>query len=125
MVLTRATIRLQRQLRFWSATSEVDATLRQNPDVLLTFGVGELPWVRQGTLSIWRSAERMKAWAYGTDRHREVVRRTRAEDWYAEELFARFRLLGTEGSWRGRDPLASALPRAIVTGSVRPVLSGT
>ena len=116
VVLTRATIRLRRQLRFWSATGEVDATLRENPDVLLTFGVGELPWVRQGTLSVWRTAARMKAWAYGTDRHREVIRRTRAEGWYAEELFARFRLLGTEGRWGECDPLAAELPLPIHAG---------
>jgi hypothetical protein len=47
----------------------------------------------------------MQAFAYASPAHREVIRRTRDERWYAEELFARFRLLGTEGTLNGKDPL--------------------
>ncbi|CAN5846659.1 hypothetical protein BH23GEM3_BH23GEM3_17180 [soil metagenome] len=110
VVLTRAQIRLRRQLRFWGAVPRVDETLRDHPDLLLTFGVGEVPYLRQATLSVWRSEAAMRSWAYGSEHHREVVRRTRAESWYAEELFARFRLLRTYGSFGGKDPLAGALP---------------
>jgi len=35
-----------------------------------------------------------------------VVARTGPERWYAEELFARFDVVGTEGTLDGRDPLA-------------------
>jgi heme-degrading monooxygenase HmoA len=105
VVLTRARIRLARQLRFWSAVPTVDATLRGHPDLLLTFGVGETPYLRQGTLSVWRTAGAMRDWAYRSEHHAEIVRRTRAERWYAEDLFARFRLLRTEGTFNGADPL--------------------
>jgi hypothetical protein len=104
-VLTRASIRPSRQLRFWGAVPTVDATLRDHPDVLLTFGVGEVPYLRQATLSVWRSARAMREWAYGSPRHAEVVRRTRDEAWYSEDLFARFALLRTYGTFNGRDPL--------------------
>jgi heme-degrading monooxygenase HmoA len=104
-VLTRATLRLRRALRFWRRVPGVDATLRGHPDLLVSFGFGEVPWVRQGTLSVWRSAAAMRGWAYGSEEHREVVRRTRDEGWYAEELFARFLVLGTRGGWGGSDPL--------------------
>lgn len=109
VVLTRASIRLRRALRFWSLVPPVDGTLRGNADLLLTFGAGEMPWLRQATLSVWRSAGAMRAWAYGSPHHREAVRRTRDERWYAEELFARFRLVGREGTFLGSDPLAAAL----------------
>lgn len=110
VVLTRASIRLRRLARFWSRVGPVDATLRDRPELLLSFGAGETPYLHQATLSVWSSAAAMRAWAYATPTHRDVVARTRQENWYAEELFARFRLLGTEGRLHGDDPLEGVTP---------------
>jgi hypothetical protein len=109
-VLTRATIRPARAARFWSRVAPVDHTLREERDLLATFGFGEVPWLRQGTLSVWRTRAAMEAWAYRTPAHAETVRRTREEGWYAEELFARFHFLRSYGTLRGRDPLAALRP---------------
>lgn len=106
-VLTRATIRPSRAPAFWSRVAPVDGTLREERDLLATFGFGEVPWLRQGTLSVWRTRAAMEAWAYRTPAHAETVRRTREEGWYAEELFARFRFLRSYGTLRGSDPLAA------------------
>jgi len=111
VALTRASIRPTRQAAFWRAVPGVDATLRDNPDLLFTFGFGEVPLARQGTLSVWRSAAAVRRWAYEGAAHAEVVRRTREERWYSEDLFARFRLRSTEGTFLGTDPLA---PRSSV-----------
>ena len=78
VVLTRATIRPARALRFWSRVAPVDATLRGHPDLLLSFGVGEVPYLKQATLSVWRSAGAMRDWAYRNQAHAETVRRTRS-----------------------------------------------
>ncbi len=100
VVLTRARVRLTRWRPFRGAVPPVDAELSQAPGLLRSVGVGEWPILVQGTLSLWRDAAAMTAFAR-SDPHRTVVRRTAAESWYAEELFARFRLERAQGTWDG------------------------
>jgi len=109
-VLTRASLRALRTRRFMSAVPAIDLDLARAPGLIASLGFGETPVTRQGTLSLWQSQTAMRAFAYGTDAHREAIRRRSAEDWYSEELFARFRPIGSEGTWNGSDPLA--LPSA-------------
>lgn len=113
-ILTRATLRLSRALRFWSLVPAVDATLRERDGLLLSIGFGEIPWLRQGTLSVWSSAGAMREWAYGSADHRAAVRRTRAEGWYAEELFARLRVEGGNGDSPWGGAIRHALPETSV-----------
>lgn len=91
-VLTRATIRLRHLPRFLRSVPPVSRELADAPGLLYSIGIGEVPWVRQATFSVWESPERMKEFAYGADGHRRVIRRTREEGWYSEDLFARFRV---------------------------------
>jgi hypothetical protein len=73
--------------------------------LLAAFGVGEAPAGWQGTLSVWRNAADLRAFAYQGAAHSAAIRRTKETGWYAEELFARFGVVRAEGSLDGRDPL--------------------
>ncbi|GGF07389.1 spheroidene monooxygenase [Hymenobacter cavernae] len=101
-VLTRASIRLRKTPRFWKYVAPTSAAVAHAPGVLASIGLGELPIVRQATFSIWESAQAMQQYAYRGELHREVIQRTRQEGWYSEELFARFRVLRSAGTWDGR-----------------------
>ena len=92
-VLTRATIRLSKLVAFWKAVPTTADKLEANPGFLYSVGIGEIPFIKQATFSIWESEEQMKNFAYKKTAHREVIRRTKEEGWYSEEMFLRFRVL--------------------------------
>ena len=104
-VLTRATVRPSRWHRFRGSRPPVSQELAGAPGLRAAVAVGEAPVGLQATFSIWSDAAAVVAFARGPE-HRSVVRRTRAEGWYGEELFARFAPETTTGTWDGRDPLA-------------------
>jgi hypothetical protein len=103
-VITRADVRQRAWPSFRAAGSAVSAELQQAPGLLAVAGVGELPVGRLGTFSLWSDLASMRRFAM-SPRHLDVVRRTRSDGWYGEELFARFEPYGSSGTWDGRDPL--------------------
>ncbi len=97
-VLTRATIRARALPDFWQHVPQARQRLADHADSLLFgIGVGELPVVQQCTISVWRSPAAVDQYAYRQSGHKEVVRLTHQRQWYSEELFARFAVLGAEG----------------------------
>ena len=108
-ILTRATIRASRLKNFWSHVDEVAEVMAAAPGYITSIGIGEAPVYRQATFSIWQNAEVVKGFAYRDKKHAEVIRKTRQENWYSEELFARFKPLETWGTINGKNPLKKHL----------------
>ena len=103
-VITRASVRWRAWPSFTRASPTVNAELQRATGLLGALGMGEAPVGRLGTFSLWRSVDDVRAFASSPD-HADVMRRTRAEAWYNEELFARFEPYGSDGAWDGVDPL--------------------
>lgn len=109
VALTRATLRLSSLLRFWGRVPDISAVIGRDPNVLFKIGIGEVPLLHQVTFSIWPDTAAMARFARGDGPHGRAIAAVRAGNWFAEELYARFRLLEDWGSWDGRRPL---LPEA-------------
>lgn len=102
-VLTRATIRLSAMVPFWREVAPVYRELTGAGGAHFAIGFGEIPWIRQATISVWQSESAMTEFAYRSKRHGDVVARTRRERWYSEEMFTRFWVDYAEGSLNGVD----------------------
>ncbi|MEM9145161.1 MAG: spheroidene monooxygenase [Pseudomonadota bacterium] len=109
-ILTRASIRPMKARAFWRGAPDIDARTAEEPAILFKRGMGEVPFLRQVTFSIWSDLDAMKAFAYRHPYHRDAARHAREREWFSEELFARFRVLGAEGCWGGVDPLSACPP---------------
>ena len=105
-VVTRADVHVRAWRDFRAAGRPVSVEVQRAPGLLAVAGIGELPVGRLGTFSVWRGLDAIAAFA-GQSQHRDVVRRTRDEHWYGEELFARFEPYASSGTWDGRDPLGA------------------
>lgn len=103
--LTRATIRLNKLKFFWQKVAPVAANMSAAKGFLFSAGIGEIPWIKQATFSIWQTKEDMVQFAYKMKEHREVIKLTREQKWYSEEMFVRFSIIKAEGTLKGENPL--------------------
>ena len=105
-VLTRASIRISMVTSFWKNVGNAAASVFDAPGFILSFGIGEVPWIKQATFSVWQSKEEMKNYAYKNQPHQQVIQKTRKENWYSEEMFVRFKILWTSGTVKGENKIA-------------------
>ncbi|TVP73175.1 MAG: spheroidene monooxygenase [Rhodobacteraceae bacterium] len=103
--MTRATVKPAHALRFWGRVPDISAKVGSDPNVIFKIGIGEVPLLHQVTFSVWPDADAMAAFAR-RGAHAEAIQAVRAQGWFNEELYARFRVSGTQGTWQGRAPLA-------------------
>jgi spheroidene monooxygenase len=105
VALTRATLRPAKAAQFWRRVPDISRVIGADPNVLFKIGIGEVPLLHQVTFSVWPDAAAMAGFARTDGPHARAIAAVRAGDWFSEELYARFRLLDTRGTWGGTDPL--------------------
>ena len=105
VALTRASMRPSTFLRFWRRVPDISAVIGQDPNVIFKIGIGEVPLLHQVTFSIWPDVAAMANFARGDGPHGRAIAAVRAENWFSEELYARFRILDNWGTWGGNNPL--------------------
>jgi hypothetical protein len=95
--VTRARIVWRKNFIFWRAVPPVTESLHQSPGLLNAIGIGEAPIGLQGTFSVWKDAASLRDFAYKGKAHSEAIKATSAQQWYSEELFARFAVIEERG----------------------------
>lgn len=96
-VLTRATIQLSKLKQFWKHVPALNKQMKNATGLMESLSIGELPLIKQATFSVWENMDQMKLFAYNMQQHVEVVKKTRNENWYREQMFVRFRILDDSG----------------------------
>lgn len=76
-VLTRADIRYNKLKRFWSHVDAIALQMNTAKGFISSVGMGELPWIKGATFSLWNNKADMKAFAYGMKTHADVVVKTK------------------------------------------------
>ena len=99
--LTRASIRPMSALRFWRMQPASEVSLNAASGCLLATGVGEAPFFRQATFSLWTSTAAMDAYAR-TGAHLAAIRAAHEGAFFSESMFARLIPCSLRGTWRGR-----------------------
>ena len=103
--LTRATVKPSIAMKFWRKVPDISAMIGADRNVAFKIGIGEVPLLHQVTFSIWPNTDSMADFARKDGPHAQAIRAVREGNWFREELYARFRVLGDAGSWQGGSPL--------------------
>lgn len=103
--LTRATVKPSVALKFWRKVPDISQMIGSDRNVAFKIGIGEVPLFHQVTFSIWPDTDSMAEFARKDGPHAQAIRAVREGNWFREELYARFRVLGDAGSWQGGSPL--------------------
>ncbi|MGH3744140.1 MAG: monooxygenase [Mycobacteriales bacterium] len=108
--LTHARLSPRRMAGFSRALPPVAEAALAADGLRWWMGFGEAPVGFKGTLTAWSSSAAASDFAFRSDVHVDVIRRTPVERWYAEELFTRFALLDADGTLDGLPAARLAAP---------------
>jgi len=100
--LTRASIHVRKAAAFWQHAPPSQNAIEGVQGVQLAVGLGEAPFLRQATFTVWDSVAAMDAYAR-TGPHLEAIKAAAQHQYFSESMFARFVPISIEGRWKDRD----------------------
>jgi hypothetical protein len=99
--LTRASIKFSKAHAFWRHAPPSQTALEGVEGCQLAVGLGEAPFFRQATFSIWDGVTEMNAYAR-SGAHLKAIQAANQHGYFSESMFARFVPLKVEGQWLGK-----------------------
>jgi len=100
--LTRASIRPSKARQFWAKAKPAEDAIAMASGKILTAGVGEAPYFRQATFTIWNNAQSLDQYAQ-QGAHLSAIKAAYGQSYFSESMFTRFRVLKAEGIWQGKN----------------------
>ena len=89
----KARVKFNKLINFIINTSLASKSIKSRDGAEFYKGIGELPIIEQATISIWKSEQSMKDYAYSDKNHLKILNKARQDKWYSEELFVRSNIL--------------------------------
>jgi hypothetical protein len=100
--LTRASIHVRKAAAFWQHAPPSQSAVEGVQGVQLAVGLGEAPFLRQATFTVWDSVAAMDAYARSGP-HLEAIKAAAQHQYFSESMFARFVPISIEGRWKERN----------------------
>jgi hypothetical protein len=99
--LTRASIKPLKANAFWKNAQPAEVSINQSEGVILSAGLGEAPYLRQATFTIWEDETALNAYAQ-QGAHLAAIKAAYGQQYFSESMFTRFKPSEMEGTWRGK-----------------------
>jgi spheroidene monooxygenase len=99
--ITRASIKPLNCFQFWSKEPAAETSLEQTSGCIIAAGIGEAPFFRQATFTIWESQQAMDQYAR-QGAHQDAIRASMSGNYFSESMFSRYLPFDAFGSWKGR-----------------------
>ena len=99
--LTRASIKPSKAVQFWKKAKPAEDAIAHASGKILTAGVGEAPYFRQATFTIWDNAQSLEQYAQ-QGAHLAAIKAAYGQSYFSESMFTRFRVIGAHGIWQSK-----------------------
>jgi spheroidene monooxygenase len=99
--ITRASIKFSKAPEFWSKAPPAQESLERAPGCILAAGIGEAPYLRQATFTMWESTTAMDQYAR-SGAHLQAIQTAYKGEFFTESMFTRFVPIDAKGVWRGK-----------------------